>query len=120
MKRLAIATLAALVIAFAQAAQAQGGGSASVCFEVIAARPNVEPPAPIMIDKCSGRSWVLIRNGKSYRWSLIATEIPYGVAKAKLIEQIATLIADKKLPILSDVRDESDASVRVVLGASHG
>ncbi len=35
--------------------------------------------------------------------------------KAKLIEQIAQLIADKKLPILADVRDESDEQVRLVL-----
>jgi hypothetical protein len=75
MKGLAIAAVAAMAVAFAPAAHAQGGGSASACFEVIAARPNVEPPVPIMIDKCSGRSWVLIRNGKSYRWSLISTEM---------------------------------------------
>jgi len=48
-------------------------------------------------------------------WQLIVTEIPYGVAKGKLIEQIAQLITDKKLPILEDVRDESDAVVRIVL-----
>jgi topoisomerase IV subunit A len=48
-------------------------------------------------------------------WQLVVSEIPYGVAKGKLIEQIAQLIADKKLPILEDVRDESDAVVRIVL-----
>ncbi len=41
-------------------------------------------------------------------WQLVITEIPYQVPKAKLIEQIALLITDKKLPILADVRDESD------------
>ena len=35
--------------------------------------------------------------------------------KAKLIEQIALLITDKKLPILADVRDESDELIRIVL-----
>ena len=35
--------------------------------------------------------------------------------KSKLIEQIAALIADKKLPILADVKDESDEQVRLVL-----
>ena len=35
--------------------------------------------------------------------------------RRKLIEQIAELIADKKLPILADVRDESDEQVRIVL-----
>ena len=48
-------------------------------------------------------------------WHLLVSEIPYGVPKAKLIEQIAQLIADKKLPILADVRDESDEQVRLVL-----
>ena len=43
------------------------------------------------------------------------TEIPYQVPKGKLIEQIAALIADKKLPILADVRDESDAEIRIVI-----
>jgi topoisomerase-4 subunit A len=48
-------------------------------------------------------------------WQLVISEIPYGVPKNKLIEQIAQLIADKKLPILEDVRDESDEQVRVVI-----
>src|SRR5678815_6176936 len=37
------------------------------------------------------------------------------VPKGKLIEQIAQAIADRKLPILEDVRDESDEQVRLVL-----
>ena len=48
-------------------------------------------------------------------WQLVVSEIPYGVAKGKLIEQIAQLIADKKLPILEDVRDESAEDLRIVL-----
>ena len=48
-------------------------------------------------------------------WHLLVSEIPYGVPKAKLIEQIAQLIADKKLPILADVKDESDEQVRLIL-----
>ena len=48
-------------------------------------------------------------------WQLVVTEIPYMVQKGKLIEQIAGLIADKKLPILEDVRDESDSEIRLVL-----
>ena len=49
------------------------------------------------------------------QWQLVVTEIPYMVPKGKLIEQIAALIADKKLPILEDVRDESDEAIRIVL-----
>src|SRR3546814_2230849 len=48
-------------------------------------------------------------------WQLVISEIPYGVAKGKLIEAIAQLIADKKLPILEDVRDESAEDIRIVL-----
>jgi len=48
-------------------------------------------------------------------WHLVVSEIPYGVQKGKLIEQIAELIADKKLPILADVRDESAEDLRIVL-----
>ena len=48
-------------------------------------------------------------------WSAVITEIPYQVPKAKLIEQIAALISEKRLPILEDVRDESDERIRIVL-----
>ena len=48
-------------------------------------------------------------------WAIVVSEIPYGVQKGKLIEQIAALINDRKLPILADVRDESDAEVRIVI-----
>ena len=49
------------------------------------------------------------------QWQLVISEIPYMVQKGKLIEQIAAAIADRKLPILEDVRDESDERVRLVL-----
>jgi topoisomerase-4 subunit A len=48
-------------------------------------------------------------------WTAIITEIPFQVPKSKLIEQIAALIGEKKLPILADIRDESDAEIRIVL-----
>ena len=48
-------------------------------------------------------------------WIAVVTEIPFQVQKSKLIEQIAALINDKKLPILADVRDESDAEIRIVI-----
>jgi topoisomerase-4 subunit A len=51
----------------------------------------------------------------SGQWQLVISEIPYMLPKAKLIEQIATLIGDRKLPILEDVRDESDEQLRIVL-----
>ena len=48
------------------------------------------------------------------QWQLVITEIPYQLQKGKLIEQVAQLIADKKLPILEDIRDESDEVIRLV------
>ena len=52
---------------------------------------------------------------KGGSWQLVISEVPYMVAKSKLIEQIAALIADRKVPILEDVRDESDEAIRIVL-----
>lgn len=49
------------------------------------------------------------------QYQIIVTEIPYQVIKSKLIEKIAQLLMDKKLPMLSDVRDESTHDVRIVL-----
>ncbi len=48
-------------------------------------------------------------------WQIVVSEIPYQVGKARLIEKIAELINDKKLPILADVRDESTEDIRLVL-----
>lgn len=48
-------------------------------------------------------------------YQIIVTEIPYQVQKAKLVERLAELINDKKVPLLGDVRDESAETVRLVL-----
>ena len=61
------------------------------------------------------RAKVEVEREKGGGWHLLVSEIAYGVPKAKLIEQIAQLIADKKLPILADVKDESDEQVRLIL-----
>ncbi len=52
---------------------------------------------------------------KQGTWQIVVTEIPYQVQKAKLVEQIANLINDKKIPMLDDVRDESAEDMRLVL-----
>ena len=50
------------------------------------------------------------------RECIIVTEIPYQVSKGKLIEKIAQLIIEKKLPMLEDIRDESSKEgIRVVI-----
>ena len=48
-------------------------------------------------------------------YQIVVDEIPYQVQKAKLIERIAELLEQKKLPLLEDVRDESAEDVRLVL-----
>ncbi|HEX4408447.1 MAG TPA: DNA topoisomerase IV subunit A [Xanthobacteraceae bacterium] len=45
---------------------------------------------------------------------IVVTEIPYQVQKMRLIERIAELINEKKLPLLADMRDESAEDVRIV------
>ena len=48
-------------------------------------------------------------------WQIVVTQIPYQVAKSKLIEKLAELIQTKKIPLLADVRDESADDIRIVL-----
>ncbi len=48
-------------------------------------------------------------------WVVVVTEIPYGVQKSRLIEQLANLLNERKAHLLGDVRDESTEDVRVVL-----
>jgi topoisomerase-4 subunit A len=57
----------------------------------------------------------MVEKGKYGAWQIVVTEIPYQVQKAKLIEQIAQLLEEKKLPLLADVHDESTEDVRLVL-----
>ncbi len=52
---------------------------------------------------------------KGGTYQIVVTEIPYQVAKSRLIEKIAELLQEKKLAMLADVRDESAEDVRLVL-----
>ncbi|MFC1790006.1 DNA gyrase subunit A [Patescibacteria group bacterium] len=70
----------------------------------------------------TGKGKIVIRGktdleeNKKGRLSIIISELPYQVNKAKLVTRIAQLVKDKKLSGLSDLRDESDRSgMRVVL-----
>lgn len=49
------------------------------------------------------------------QYQIVVKEIPYQVIKSKLIEKIAQLLTEKKVPLLADVRDESAQDVRIVL-----
>jgi len=61
--------------------------------------------------------WVAnIEQNKKWRNVIIITEIPYGLNKASLVEKIASLVRDKKIVWISDLRDESSKDwVRVVI-----
>ncbi len=48
-------------------------------------------------------------------YQVVITEIPYGIVKSKLVEQIAALIDAKKLPLVDDIVDESTTDVRIVI-----
>ena len=55
------------------------------------------------------------------RYALIATELPYQVNKARLLEKIAELVREKRLEGISGLRDESDKSgMRVVIELKRG
>lgn len=58
--------------------------------------------------------WAL-EKGKHGTWVVVVTEIPYQVQKARLIEQIAQLMEEKKLLLVGDIRDESSDEVRLVI-----
>ncbi len=67
------------------------------------------------------RSRADIEDRGSDRQSIIVTEIPYQVNKARLIERIAELVREKKLDGISDLRDESDRDgIRIVIDLKRG
>lgn len=48
-------------------------------------------------------------------WVVVVTEIPFLVQKSRLIERVAELLDQKKLPLVGDIRDESAEDVRIVI-----
>ncbi|MCC6304578.1 MAG: DNA topoisomerase IV subunit A [Rhodobacteraceae bacterium] len=81
----------------------------------------VEPPEAVAEAYRTGRGGFRLRArwrredlGRG-AWQIVVTEIPFQVAKARLIERLAELIEERKLPLLADVRDESAEDVRIVL-----
>ena len=67
------------------------------------------------------RARATIEEGKGDRESIIITELPYQVNKARLLENIAELIQDKKITGIAELRDESDREgMRVVAELKKG
>jgi topoisomerase-4 subunit A len=48
-------------------------------------------------------------------YQIVITEIPYMVQKSRLVERLAELLNEKKLPLVSDIRDESAEDVRLII-----
>ncbi|WP_173982724.1 DNA gyrase subunit A [Magnetospirillum sp. SS-4] len=62
------------------------------------------------------RARVHIEDIRKDREAIVVTEMPYQVNKARMLEQLAELVRDKKIEGISDLRDESDRDgVRVVI-----
>jgi topoisomerase-4 subunit A len=81
----------------------------------------IEPAEAILEAYRTGRGGFRVRarweieKGQQGAYNIIVTEMPYQVQKSRLIERIAELLNDKKLPLLDDVRDESSDTIRLVL-----
>jgi topoisomerase-4 subunit A len=81
----------------------------------------VDSPATIAEAYDTGRGAFRVRakwhseEGARGTWSVVVTEIPWLVQKSRLIEKIAELLNERKLPLVGDVRDESAEDVRIVI-----
>ena len=81
----------------------------------------VEPPDSVVETYKTGRGSFRLRahwqveKQKHGQYQIVIDEIPYQVQKGRLIEKLADLINERKLPMLADVRDESAETVRLVL-----
>jgi topoisomerase IV subunit A len=80
----------------------------------------VDPTAAIAEAYATGRGsfrvrakWKVEDTGRG-TYLIVVTEIPFQVQKMRLVEHIAELINEKKLPLLADMRDESAEDVRLV------
>jgi topoisomerase-4 subunit A len=80
----------------------------------------VDPPEVIAEAYQTGRGsfrlrarWKVEETGRG-TYNIVVTEIPWQVQKARLVERIAELMNEKKLPFLADMRDESAEDVRLV------
>src|SRR6476661_6583424 len=81
----------------------------------------VDPPATIAEAYATGRGsfrvcarWESEDTGRG-TYIVVVTEIPWLVQKSRLVEKIAELINEKKLPLIADVRDESAEDIRLVI-----
>jgi topoisomerase-4 subunit A len=81
----------------------------------------VDPKETITEAYVTGRGSFRVRakwkqeEGSRGTWVIVITEIPWLVEKSRLVEKIAELLNEKKLPLVGDVRDESAEDIRLVI-----
>src|SRR6195952_2010871 len=81
----------------------------------------VDPPEAIAEAYATGRGSFRVRarwhqeEGGRGTYVIVITEMPWLVQKSRLVERLAELLNDKKLPLVADVRDESAEDVRLVI-----
>jgi topoisomerase-4 subunit A len=86
----------------------------------------VEPRANVIDAYRTGRGGFRLRSkwhkedlGRG-KYQIVVTEIPHAIQKGRLVERIAALVTERKVPILGDVNDESAEDVRLVLEPRSG
>ena len=81
----------------------------------------VDPPEAIAEAYATGRGSFRVRarwhqeEGSRGTYNIVITEMPWLVQKSRLVERLAELLNDKKLPLVADVRDELAEDVRLVI-----
>src|SRR5688572_19485014 len=81
----------------------------------------IDPRSEIAEAYTTGRGSFRVRarwtqeDGGRGTWQVVVTEIPWLVQKTRLVERIAELLNEKKLPLVGDVRDESAEDIRLVI-----
>ena len=63
---------------------------------------------------------VTTARGKTEQEQIVITEIPYQVKKNQLLEQMYQLVVNKTITGISDIRDESDEEIRIVIPLKRG
>jgi topoisomerase-4 subunit A len=85
----------------------------------------VEPRASIAQSYATGRGSIRLRAAwvkealSHGLYQIVVAEMPYQVQKSRLVERIAELFRNKKLPLLGNIRDESAEEIRLVLEPKH-
>ncbi len=59
-------------------------------------------------------NWVIEKKAAG-KWQICVNEIPFQMQKSRIIEKLADLISEKKLILVSDVRDESSDEIRIII-----